>query len=276
METLEQKLAKLEHRLADLDGLVVAFSGGVDSTLLLAVAARVLGDRVVAGTIRSPLNPAGEIELAERTARQLGVKHVVLGADPLEDDRVASNPPDRCYWCKLGVFGHLRKLAEAEGIANIAHGEHAGDRGDYRPGHRAAVELGILAPLAEAELDKDDVRELSRRLGLEGWQRPSMACLASRIPYGERLTDENLQQVSRAEESLRALGLTQVRVRHHGSVARIEMLPEDLSRLADSGWRQEVVDRVKQAGYLYVTADLGGFRSGSMNEPLLGKGRPQP
>jgi uncharacterized protein len=246
----------------------VALSGGVDSALLTAIAASELGPRAAAGTIHGSLSPVGEVELARVLADGLGVRHVVVELDPLSDEGVASNPPDRCYHCKLVVFSALRKVAEELGLQHVAHGEHAGDMTDFRPGRRAAAELGIIAPLADAGLNKDDVRKLSRALGLPGWDRPSMACLASRVPYGERLTADLLGRIGAAEAGLRELGLEQIRVRSHGSIARIEVLEADLARLADAQWRRRVVAAVLEAGYTYVTVDLQGFRTGSMNEVL--------
>lgn len=268
MEGATDKLLKLKGILAAMDGLLVAHSGGVDSTFLLAVAAEVLGERVVACTIRSPLNPPGEVEAAQRIARTLGVTHRIVDLDPLQDERIAENSPERCYYCKRAIFEELRQVAEAEGLSEIAHGEHVSDLSDHRPGQRAAEELGVRAPLAEAGLEKRDIRELSEAMGLEGWDRPAMACLASRVPYGDRLTADRLERIARAEEAIRDLGLGQVRVRDHGTVARIELPADEVARAADVRWRAEVVRRLKQAGYAYVTVDLEGFRSGSMDEVL--------
>jgi len=266
--TLEDKAQHLREITSEMDGLVVAFSGGVDSTLLLAVAREALGDRVVAGTIRSALNPPEELRLAEETAARLGVPHEVLDVDVLGCGAIAQNAPDRCYHCKRQVFAALRELADRRGLCCIAHGEHAGDLAQHRPGHRAAEELGVRAPLAEAGMEKADIRELSKRLGLEGWDRPAMACLASRIPYGIPLSAEVLHRVAEAERVLRSTGVRQGRVRHHGELARIEVAAEDLPRASDPEWRRRLVAGIKQAGYVYVTLDLEGFRSGSMDEVL--------
>ncbi len=262
------RMDALRRRLSECGSLLVAFSGGVDSSFLLGVAAQELPGSVLAVTVRSPLNPESEMETAREQAALIGVPHLVVDLDPLADDGVATNPPDRCYHCKRAIFNRLRQIADERGIAYIAHGENADDSGDFRPGRRAADELGIIAPLAEAGLTRREIRRLSREIGLPGWDRPSMACLASRVPYGTVLTPEVLQQVARAEETLRELQPGQLRVRHHGPVARIEVPPDQIARLADPQLRDEIVRRVKLAGYNYVTLDLEGFRSGSANEVL--------
>ena len=262
------RMNALRIRLADCESLLVAFSGGVDSSFLLAVAARELPGKVLAVTVRSCLNPESEVDLARSQAEHIGAPHLVVDLEPLDDPDVAANTAQRCYHCKRAIFARLGQIAQERGIRCIAHGENADDSGDFRPGHRAAEELGILAPLADVGLGRGEIRALSRELGLPGWDRPSMACLASRVPYGTALTPELLEQVARAEEALREVQPGQLRVRHHGAVARIELPADQIPRLADPEWRGEMVRRVKLAGYNYVTLDLEGFRSGSANEVL--------
>lgn len=273
-ETQEQlerssKLRELRALLEELESVVVAFSGGVDSSFLLSVAADVLGTgRTVAVTIGSPLNPPGELDEATRLAHEIGVEHVIVEMNVLSEEGIAANPPDRCYHCKRRVFEELAAIADAKGIRQIIHGEHADDLGERRPGSRAAKEMGIRSPLAEAGLSKEDIRALSRQMGLEGWDRPSTACLATRVPYGEELTREKLERIAAAENALHELGFGQLRVRDHGEVARIEVPAEDIGEVAQEQQRRQIVSGIKEAGYNYVALDLEGFRSGSADEVI--------
>jgi uncharacterized protein len=247
---------------------MVAFSGGVDSSLLLAVAAETLGERAVAATARSEVYPEPEFRQAQMLAATLGVRHLTFETSELSLPHFTENPPDRCYYCKRDLFEKLAALAQQEGLAWIADGAQADDRGDFRPGARAAQELGVRAPLQEAGLTKADIRELSRRRSLATADFPSRACLASRFPYGDQITPEKLRQVAAAEALLAEAGFHQYRVRHHGAVARVEVPEEDLPRLLEDSLRQKLVAEMKRLGFTYVTVDLQGFRSGSMNEPL--------
>jgi uncharacterized protein len=267
---LEEKQRKLIDILGGMGGCVIGFSGGVDSTYLFALARRVLGERALAVTATSEIHPERELREAKELAAQIGGRHRTIVVEALEIPAVADNAEDRCYHCKRGVFGKLRRLADEEGLPCVVDGGNVDDRGDYRPGRRAVEELGVRSPLEEAGLTKADIRELSRAMGLSTWNKPSFACLASRFPYGFKLTLENLGAVGRAEEALQALGLHTLRVRHHGDVARLEVGPEEFRRIADD-LREEVVRRVKQAGYTYVALDLQGYRTGAMNETLKDK-----
>lgn len=267
---MDEKVAALREVIAGMDSVVVAFSGGTDSTLLLAMCLEVLGqERVLAVTADSPTLPASELAEAVALAAELGAPHITLATREMEDERFASNPRERCYYCKQELFGRLCELAAERGYRHVAYGATADDVGDYRPGMQAAREAGAMAPLLEAGLTKADVRHLSRRMGLRTWNKPAMACLSSRFPYGERLTEAKLSQVERAEDFLRReMGFRDVRVRHHGDVARIELGASELGRLYDEHVRKQVVTGLKGVGYTYVTLDLQGFRSGSMNEAL--------
>jgi len=266
----EIKTDRLENIVAKLESVVVAFSGGVDSTLLLAVCLRVLGDdRVLAVTADSPTLPRSELVEAAALARELGARHVVITTEELQDERFATNPTDRCYYCKQELFARLRTLADREGCKHIVYGATAADLGDHRPGMQAAREAGAIAPLLDAGFTKEEVRSLSQQLGLRTWDKPAMACLSSRFPYGTRVTQENLRRVERGEHLLRhRLGFRQVRVRQHDSIARIEIHPEEFPRLLEELTRGSIIFQFKKLGYTYVTLDLEGFRSGSMNEPL--------
>lgn len=264
-------LTALEGVLAPLGSACVAFSGGVDSALVLVVAARALGPhRVVAFTASSETYREAELAAARDFAASVGVRHVVRHTSELDDPCFADNSPERCYHCKGYLVAELRAVAEREGCAVLIDGANRDDLGDHRPGLGAADEAGVRHPLIEAGLDKAAVRALSRFLGLSTWDRPQQACLASRIPYGERITVEKLRQVAAAEDALRELGFRQCRVRHHGPIARVEVDEGDMERAAGA-LREELVRRLRALGFTYVTLDLAGFRSGSMNEALPGR-----
>ncbi|HUV38146.1 MAG TPA: ATP-dependent sacrificial sulfur transferase LarE, partial [Planctomycetota bacterium] len=232
-----------------------------------------LGDRVLAVTVESELYPQWQSDDAAKLAATLGIRHEVVRASELGIDRFAENPPDRCYWCKRELFSHMGEIARREGFEAVADGANADDPHDHRPGLRAAAELGVRSPLREAGITKEMVREISRKLGLPTWSKPAFACLASRFPYGLHITHERLEMVRRAEEVLRSIGLAQFRVRHHDTIARIEVPSEEVARLASPEMRAELVRTFKEIGYLYVTLDLEGFRSGSMNAVLRGRER---
>jgi pyridinium-3,5-biscarboxylic acid mononucleotide sulfurtransferase len=257
---------QVEELLRDCGSVLVALSGGVDSVLVTAVAQRVLGGRAVAATAVSPSLAAAERAEAEAMAAAVGVRHLLVETDEVDNPAYAANTTDRCFFCKDTAYGVFTRLAAEQGLAAVVDGTNADDQGDHRPGRRAAREHGVRSPLAEAGLGKAEVREWARELGLEVWDKPASACLSSRIPYGSPVTPEKLRQIEAAEEALRRLGFRQCRVRHHGSVARLEIEPAELATaLAE---RQAVAEAVKAAGFAYVALDLEGFRSGSLNEVI--------
>lgn len=253
----------------DKNGVLVAFSGGVDSTLVTYVAYKVLGDRVLAVTADSVSLPPGELEEAVRLAKSIGVRHEVVKVDELADPRFVENPPDRCYYCKRVLLSVLKDIAVREGLEMIVDGSNADDYCDFRPGLRALKELGVRSPLAELGFAKKDVREVSRLLGLPTADKPSMACLASRFPYGTAITHERLRRVSEAESFIRRLtGVKQLRVRDHGSIARIEVGRDERRLMFNEEILDAIWSKLRSLGYTYITLDLYGYRSGSLNELL--------
>jgi len=259
------KYDRLVEVLRELDSVVVAFSGGVDSTLLARAAKDALGERAVLVTADSETYPASELDEARRLGALLDMRHLVVRTEELQNPEYARNPVNRCFFCKEELFARLAPIAEREGCRALVYGANMDDLGDHRPGMQAARERGVRAPLIEAELWKEEIRTLSRELGLPTWDKPSFACLSSRFQYGDRITAEKLRQVDAAEAFVRSLGFRQFRVRHHDRLARIEVSHDEIARLWEDGRREAIVKRLRELGYVYVAVDLAGFQSGSAN-----------
>ena len=267
--SIEHKMQSILKALAEKGSVLVAFSGGVDSSVLSALAYRALVDNAVAVTADSQTLAPGELECAKTVAKEIGIRHVVISYDELNEPEFAKNPVDRCYYCKKGLLRELKKLAARHGLKSIVEGTNVSELKAHRPGHRAVVEEGAYNPFVEFKVTKEEIREMARRLGLSVADKPSMACLSSRFPYGQAITIEGLKRVGAAEAYLRKKGFEVVRVRDHTGIARIEVIPSDMPRLMEM--RGEVVSEFRKLGFSYVTLDLMGFRSGSMDEALAAK-----
>jgi uncharacterized protein len=267
---LNSKYIKLKEILEQYGDLLIAYSGGVDSTLLIKIAYDVLGDNVLAVIAKSETYTKEEGSSAENFAKKLGIKYEVIITDEFSDDNFINNPPERCYYCKKDLFTKLVEVAKKEGIKYVADGSNVSDLSDYRPGTNASKEFGIVSPLRDAGFTKDDIRKLSKQLKLPTWNKPALACLASRIPYGTRITKEILERIEKGERYVKSMGIEQVRVRHHGDLARIEVDKEHIPALIEHGIADKIDNKFRSIGYKYVTIDLKGYRTGSMNEVLFG------
>lgn len=263
-----EKLNKLREYIRSLESLAVAFSGGVDSTFLLKVAFDELGNKVIAVTARSCTFPEREFKEAEAFTENFGIKHIAIFSEELEIENFADNPVNRCYFCKHELFGKVMDIAKENNMKYVADGSNLDDLGDFRPGLKAIAELEVVSPLRAAEMTKDDIRRLSKEMGLATWDKQSFACLASRFPYGQKITKEKLDMVDKSEQFLLDLGFRQVRVRHHGDLARIEVDSNELDRFFQKDLMEKVYAELKKIGFTYVSLDMKGYRTGSMNETL--------
>lgn len=263
------KLKKLKEILKDMESVLVAYSGGADSTLLLKVAHDTLGNKVLAVTADSPTYPKEELMFSKRMAKRIGAPHKIIRTFELEDTRFISNPVNRCYFCKKELFGRLKKIAKEKKLNFVIDGSNESDKSDYRPGIKAKEEFKIRSPLADAGLTKDRIRALSKKLGLPTWNKPSLACLASRIPYGTGISKKILERIYKAEDILKKNGFNQVRLRDYDNLCRIEVSKNDIPCLINM--RRQIVGKFKKLGYNYITVDLEGYRTGSMNEAIRWK-----
>jgi pyridinium-3,5-biscarboxylic acid mononucleotide sulfurtransferase len=268
MTELSTKLGSLEKILTDMQTVLIAYSGGTDSTFLLKVAANVLGDEAIAVTASSETYTPKELRDAKKNAEAIGARHIVVYTDELNDPNFSSNPPDRCYHCKKELFTKLTELAKRHGLKYIVDGSTSDDERDFRPGMRAVREFGVRSPLKDAGFTKQDIRTLSKEMNLPTWDKPPLPCLSTRFPYGTQITKEKVMRVGRAEEFLAGFGIRQLRVRDHGNIARIEVLRADMPIFLDEEISKLIAEKFKLLGYAYVALDIQGYRMGSMNEPL--------
>ncbi len=271
MKPAQVKLAQLKKRLKKMEKVLIAFSGGVDSSFLLKVALDTLGkENVLAVTADSETYPREELKDASNLAKDLGLdgRHRIIKTSELKLKKFSENPQDRCYYCKFELFSKLKKIAQKNKISYVLDGSNYSDQTDFRPGRKALTELGIRTPLLESGLTKEEIRALSQKLNLPTWNKPALACLSSRIPYGEKITLEKLKRIEKAENFLKNLGFSQLRVRDHNDIARIELEPEELKKLAGENLRVKICDKFRGLGFTYITLDLLGYRTGSMNEIL--------
>jgi uncharacterized protein len=261
-----EKLNNLKKILTEMKKVLIAYSGGVDSTFLLKVATEVLGNNVVAVTALSETYPEDEIKEARKIAKEIGVKHIIIRTEELKNPEFSENPPERCYYCKKELFSKLKEIAKKEKIEFVLDGSNYDDLDDYRPGLKAVQEFGIRSPLREAKLTKADIRQLSKKMKLQTWDKPALACLASRFPPYVKITEEDLKRIDKAENFIKSLGFKQIRLRHHYPIARLEFSLEDFPRILNKKNRDAIVRKLKELGYLYVTLDLEGYKTGSLNK----------
>lgn len=265
---LDEKLELLKDIIRKKGSAAVAFSGGVDSTFLIKVAKEVLGDKLIAVTATSSTYPERELNEAIKYAKDFGVKHIIISSEELDIEGFASNPKNRCYYCKKELFTKVKEVALENGVEYVFDGSNLDDNGDYRPGMLAAKELLVVSPLKEAGLTKKDIRDLSKEYGLATWNKPAFACLSSRFPYGNKITLPKLKMIDKAEQFLLDMGIKQVRVRHHGEIARIEVAPEEREKFFNIEFMDKISSKFKEIGFIYTTLDIAGYRTGSMNEVL--------